>query len=341
MAKPMPKLEDVAELAGFSPATVSRCLNAPDKVSAAARHKIESAIISLGYVPNAFGRALASHQTNIVGALVPSLSNAMFASGLQAFQETLAVHNLALVLATTGYDLDEEARQVRNLIAQGVSSLLLIGKRRNPKTIDLIEQRGIPYVLSWCFDRQSPQTYVGFDNVLAAQNAAEQVLRFGHHHIGLICGECKNNDRALDRRKGFEAAVTASPTQARLAHMVETDYSLESGRIAFQQLIYKAPETTAILCGNDVLAAGAIMGAREQGLRVPEDISVVGFDDIGLAKILSPALTTVRVPQLRMGQLAAEALIKMRTDQAAGTSGTSIELRTEFILRGTLAAPRA
>ena len=99
-----------------------------------------------------------------------------------------------------------------------------------------------------------------------------------------------------------------------------------------------APQTTAILCGNDVLAAGAMMAAREQGYRVPQDLSIVGFDDIGLASVLSPALTTVRVPQIDMGRLAAKALIRMRQDPG---QNVSIELTTDFILRGTLAAPRA
>ena len=337
MSKSTPTLDHVAKLAGFSPATVSRYLNTPERVSKTAKAKIESAIINLGYVPNALGRGLASHQTNIVGALIPALSNAMFASGLQAFQETLAAQNLALILATTGYDWDEEARQARNLVSQGVSSLLLIGKAQQRKTLQFLETRSVPFVLSWCFDRLSPHVHIGFDNHLAARTAAEHVIGYGHKHIGLICGLTAENDRAQDRKAGYEDAVATSNGKARVSYCLEAPYKLDAGRIAFQELMGSAPETTAILCGNDVLAAGAMMAAREQGLSVPQDVSIVGFDDIGLASVVTPALTTVRVPQLEMGRLAAEALIRMRQDPGAGGS---IELNTDFILRGTLAAPR-
>ena len=337
MAKPLPTLEDVAQLAGFSPATVSRCLNAPHKLSHKTRQKIESAITTLGYVPNALGRGLASHQSNIVGALIPSLSNAMFANGVQAFQETLAAQNLALILATTGYDLEEEARQARNLVSQGASGLLLIGKAQHGRTLEFLASRHIPYVLSWCFDRHSPHPHVGFNNQTAARIAAEHVVGYGHRHIGLICGLSADNDRAQDRQAGYRQAVAAAGGQTRISHCLEAPYSLESGRLALQELMATAPETTAVLCGNDVLAAGAMMAAREQGLQVPKDVSIVGFDDIGLAAVLSPALTTVRVPQTEMGRLAAEALIRLRHDASATAS---VELNTDFILRGTLAAPR-
>ncbi len=328
-----PRLEDVATLAGVSAATVSRFLNSPDRVSGAKADRIESAINATGYVPNSIGRALASHQTNIIGALIPTLSNAMFASGLQAFQETLAAENLALILATTNYDRDEEARQVRNLVSQGASSLLLIGKARHPDTIKFLNKRDVPYVLSWCFDRNDDAVYVGFDNFAAAQNAARQVLALGHKKIGLICGHSENNDRAYERKEGYSFEIKSQ--KAQLTACVETEYGLEKGRIAFQQLYAQAPETTAILCGNDVLAAGAMMAAREQGISVPKDISIVGFDDIGLASILSPGLTTVRVPQLQMGRIAAETLISKRRGKVGVNS---IELNTEFVLRGTLAS---
>ena len=311
-------------------------LNSPDRVSAKVVPRIEQAVLTLGYVPNAVGRALASQQSNIVGALIPSLGNAMFANGLQAFQETLAQEDLAVIFATTAYNLDEEARQVRNLLSQGASSLLLIGKARHPDTQEILAQRRIPYVLAWCYGEDEDHTYIGFDNAAAAHMAAEKALGFGHRQVGLICGLGAENDRAEDRKVGFQKAVNAAP-KARLTASLEVDYKLEAGRVAFQQLMTQAPETTAILCGNDVLAAGAMMGARDQGLRVPEDVSIVGFDDIGLARVLTPALTTVRIPQHQMGTLAAAALIQKRKDPSAGTS---IALNTEFILRGSLGAPR-
>lgn len=337
--KNLPTLKDVAALAGVSSATVSRALNAPTKVSARRREAIERAIIALGYVPNFGGRALASNQTNIVGALIPSLSNAMFANGVQAFEETLASANLSLVLATTGYDPVQEARQLRTLIAQGASSILLIGKARDPQTLKFLEARHIPYVLSWCYGdegaEEGEQTFVGFDNQTSAAAVARQALGRGHKNFALICGRCANNDRAQDRRFGFEMAIAQAG--AHLTHVEEADYRLDAGRLAFDKLIGRAPETTVVLCGNDVLAAGALMAARDQGLSVPQDMSIIGFDDIGLARVTTPPLTTMHVPQERMGRLAAEVLMAKRAGQA---SVPSIRLDTEFVLRGSLAAPK-
>lgn len=334
MAATQPKLDDVARLAGFSPATVSRFLNAPEKLSPKARAAIGQAIEALNYVPNFGGRALASNQTTIVGAIVPSLSNAMFANGLQAVERTLAAAGRTLLVATSDYSPEQELRHIRSLLSHGASALLLIGTVRDPRTQSLLDGHRIPHVIAWAFDRSDAQVFVGFDNRAAAQSAAERVLSYGHRNIGIIAGICATNDRARDRKQGFCDAIEAHKA-AQLTHCREAKYALEEGRLAFQALYAQAPETTAILCGNDVLAAGAMIAACEQGLRVPEQISIVGFDDIGLARVTSPPLTTVRVPQDQMGKLAAEALIKI---QKGDEAVQSVELNTEFVLRGTLAS---
>ena len=145
----------------------------------------------------------------------------MFASGLRAFQETLAAENLALILATTGYDLQEEARQARNLVSQGASSLLMIGKAQHGRTLEFLASRKIPYVLSWSYERNSPHPHVGFDNERAAEIAGEHVVAFGHRHIGLICGLTGDNDRARDRKSGYEKAVLAAVSKAQISHCPE------------------------------------------------------------------------------------------------------------------------
>ena len=332
MATNPPTLEDVAKLAGFSAATVSRFLNTPEKLSPKARAAIDEAISALNYVPNFGGRALASNQTNIVGAIVPSLSNAMFANGLQAVERTLTAAGRTLLVATSDYDPEQELRHIRSLLAHGASAILLIGKIRDPRTQALLDSHKIPHVIAWTYEVSPRQTFIGFDNVAAARAAAEQVLNYGHRHIGIIAGICETNDRAQDRKQGFCEAIERHG-QARLTHCREAHYTLEEGRLAFDALYAKAPETTAILCGNDVLAAGAMIAAREKSLKIPEQISILGFDDIGLARVTTPPLTTVRVPQNQMGQLAAKALIEMQTNSMPTQS---IELNTEFILRGTL-----
>lgn len=329
-----PTLQDVARASGVSTATISRALNDPDKVAKATREKIHAAIDALGYTPNFGARALASNQSNIVGAVIPSLANAMFASGLQAFQEVLSESGVTMLVATCGDSRDTELHQVRSLLAHGASGLLLIGAERPADTTRLLNIRNVPYVLSWCFREGEDQTYVGFDNSKAAAEMAQTVLEHGHRKIGLIAGTVDENDRARDRLTGTVDCIETYGDAARITGTVFSDFRLEYGAEAFGQLMDADEKPTAVICGNDVLAAGAMARARDMGLRVPEDISIVGFDDIGIAAFVSPPLTTVRVPQIEMGREAATRLLSALDGQ---TEMDSIQLPTEVILRKSLA----
>ncbi len=327
-----PTLQDVAEAAGVSSATVSRALNDPDKVGKAARDKIDAAIAALGYTPNFGARALATNKTNTVGAIIPALSNAMFASGIQAFQEVLAEAGITLLIATSGYDPDMELRQIKLLAGQGASGLLLIGNDRPQASRDYLAAQRMPHVLSWYFAENTDQTFVGFDNYAAGYDATNRVIAQGHKRIAIIVGQCTHNDRARARRDAMIAAI--SDANAELTSVIEAPYRIEAGRQACVDLLDAKP--TAIICGNDVLAAGAMIGARDAGLDVPRDISVIGFDDIGIASVVTPAMTTVRVPQIEMGRAAAKTLLDMVT----GKPVLSTKLATQFITRGSLGPAR-
>ena len=330
-----PTIDDVARLAGVSTATISRAINMPDRVAKATRDKIEKAIETLGYTPNYGGRLLASNRTNTVAAVIPTMSNAMFASGVQAFQEVLAGAGVNLLIASTGYDPDEEFRQIRALMANGAEGFLLIGKDRAETTLALLKKRDIPYVTTWCFGNDPDQLYAGFDNEKAAFDATRQVLLQGHRRIAMIAGITIHNDRARDRVTGVMAAIATQPG-ARLVQVIEARYRLEAGADAMEAILSSVDRPTAVMCGSDVLAAAAIVRASELGVRVPQDVSVVGFDDIGLARVVTPALTTVRVPQTDMGQAAARLLLARR----AGEVGLkSQRFEAPLILRGSLAPP--
>lgn len=333
-----PTLEDVARMAGVSTASISRALNDPDKVAKQTRDKIEKAIEVLGYTPNFGGRALASNRTNTVGAIIPSMANAMFASGVQAFQEVLSEAGVNLLLASTGYDPEQELRQIKALIAHGADGLLLIGDERPQVTRDFLAKRRVKHVISWCFRPHSEQTYVGFDNRQAAYDATRRVLAMGHRRFAMISGVRQGNDRARDRHIGVEDAIADFGQGAALLHVEEAKYRLEFGGEAFARIMDRPDAPTVIICGNDVLAAGALMRARQMGIDVPGRVSLVGFDDIGLASVANPPLATVRVPQIEMGRAAARMLL-------AKLSGDQIEqpapLPTEFIHRASLAVPPA
>lgn len=331
-----PTLEDVAKLAGVSTASISRALNDPSKVAEDTRKRIDEAIERLGYTPNFGGRALASNRTNTVGAVIPSMANAMFASGVQAFQEELAKAGVTLLVATTGFDAEQEYLQIRSLVGQGADGLLLIGNERPQSTWDFIDKRRVAHVVSWCNSTREGHLCVGFDNEQAAGDAAKHAMDMGHRRIAMICGITEVNDRAKARRDGVVAAVAAYGQGARLTHMVEAPYILDAAADALAEIMKQDERPTVILCANDAQAAGAMMGARAMGLRLPEDLSFVGFDGVGISRVVTPPLATVRVPQIEIGRAAAQLLLQ----QIAGGDGlVSKTFPTEFMQRQSLAPP--
>ena len=330
-----PTLEDVARLAGVSTATISRAVNDPNVVAKKTLAKIEAAINALGYTPNSGGRMLASARSNTVGAIIPTMANAIFANGLQAFQEALSEAGVTLLVASTGYDPQTELTQIRNLMAHGAGGLLLIGAERPDDTNRFLAIRNIPHVLGWCYGDDAEKLYVGFDNKAAAFDATMQVLRMGHRRIAMISGILAGNDRAQARHDGVLTAIAQFGQGAALVGSAEAAYVLQGGRDGFDAV--RAAQPTAIICGNDVVAAGAMTRAQELGFDVPRDVSIIGFDDIGLASAVSPRMSTVRVPQEQMGQAAAQVLLARMNEAQAGAS---VKFPTEFIQRGSLAPPR-
>jgi LacI family transcriptional regulator len=329
----VPTLQDVAKAAGVSTATVSRCLNAPSVVSEKTRVRVMEAVKTLGYAPNFSAQALAAKRTNTFGAIVPTMANAIFARGLQAFQEELQKSNITMLVASSSYRPELEEEQIRALVARGADALLLIGHDRSDDIYKFLERRGIPYVVAWVHDDGQSHVSIGFDNKLAMQSLTRAVLDLGHRRLGYITAQRIGNDRAQARYGGLSDALSESGLSIDDVALEETDYSIKSGADAFDRILKRQPDTTVVMCGNDVLAAGALQKARSLGLRVPKDISITGFDDIDIAEIVSPALTTIHVPHRNMGRGAASMLIEMSRD---GTRPKSRELPAHIEWRGTL-----
>lgn len=308
--KRRPTAQDVARLAGVSTATVSRYFSDPSRIRNSTAERIAAAITQVGYVPDLNARALATRRADVIGAVVPTLENAIFAEGIEAMQSWLNQRNITLLVASSNYDPDREYQQVQRLIAHGVSGLLLIGTLRHDKTRQLIESREVPYCLSWCFRDHCEEPQIGFDNYSAGAAMAQEILNRGHRKIGFLSGKRDWNDRATDRVKGamdkIQNAGLVIPEDA----LIEVVYSHEKSAIAFKELLERHPDLTCVFCGNDVVAAGALRQAHSMGLRVPQDLSITGFDDIALASVLTPPLTTVRLRHKLMGQVAGERLLR-------------------------------
>ena len=319
---PLPTLQDVADLAAVSTATVSRCLNKSGHVTEKTRLKVQQAIQTLGYSPNFGAQALAAKRTNTIGAIIPTMENAIFARGMQAFQETLAENGITLIIASCSYRPELEEEQIRSLVARGADALLLIGQSRPDATYQFLARRNIPYVLAWAHKKDSEHCYIGFDNQAAAQTITRQVLELGHRNLGVIVGLTQNNDRARDRITGIEHAIAD--------HGAKT---FQEGAKALDQLLANPTPPTAVICGNDVLAVGAVKRAKQLGLAVPEDLSITGFADIEVSELIDPELTTVHVPHREMGIAAAKSLIAMLKTQ---TPVESHLLETRIVNRQSL-----
>ena len=330
----LPTLDDVARLAGVSTATVSRCVNLPDRVRQSTKNRVEAAIAELGYTPHFGGMALASNRTNTIGAVIPTMDNAIFARGVQVLQEELSLVGITLLVASSLYDPEKEARQIRALLGRGVDGLILIGRERPQETYRLLADRQIPFVLMWTYSEDLTYSQVGFDNHRAAYDMTQHVLKRGHSRIAMIAGTTAGNDRARERVEGVTHAMRNHGLLLAPPMLIETHYSVEHGKLAAQQLFALDEMPTAIICGNDVQAAGALKAAHQAGLRVPQDMSIVGFDDIDLAEAVEPGLTTVHVPHRRMGREAAHLIMRMvRNEQP----GESIRISTSIVERASLA----
>lgn len=333
--RPSPTLHDVASAAGVSTATVSRCLNFPDQVAERTRKKVMEAVGNLGYSPNFGARAMASRRTNTIGAIIPTMENAIFARGLQAFQEELRRHGFTMLVASSSYKKDLEEEQIRSLVARGADALLLIGHERDQAIYDFLDAQGVPSLVTWAFDRNKPRPSIGFDNHAAMKAMAEQVIKLGHDDLALITAEVRSNDRAQARLDGLRAAASDAGIAPDRLRVVHTTYGIEEGGIAMQELMQQERPPTAVFCGNDVLAVGALNRARDLGIAVPDDVSIIGFDDIELAQVAFPPLATVHVPHRDMGRIAAQSLVRMVKGESL--SG-SVELEAKLTLRASLGA---
>lgn len=330
-------LGDVAQHAGVSTATVSRVLNNPEKVAAKSRMAVNTSIEALGYIPDGAARALASRHSGIVGAIVPTLDNALFAAGIQSLQRSLRQHDYTLIVASHEYDLAEELNEVRMLLRQGVDALLLVGSQHDPALLRLLEEKRVPYVNCWAWESDSSQPYIGFDNRKAARRIADYLLDLGHVDLAVIAGRTDNNDRARDRVLGIRDAIEARQLRLAPEKIIERSYSVKQGRDAMRQLLQMDRLPTAVLCGNDILAMGAVAECQSSGIKIPDEISIAGFDDLDMSSQIKPALTTIYVPSAEMGENAAEYLVaKIRQEPIEPPA----EIETRLMVRETTAKPR-
>jgi LacI family transcriptional regulator len=329
-------LGDVAREAGVSPATVSRVLNRPETVRGELREAVRRVVDRLGYLPHGAARALASRRSQTIGAIVPTLDNAIFARCLDALQRRLNAAGYVLLLATTEYERGREKTELQALLERGVDGIMLVGGDHDPALYTHLGAKGLPFVNTWVYDPAAGRPCIGFDNRGAARRLTNYLLDLGHRRFAMIAGITLHNDRAAERVAGVREALAARGLELRPERLVERPYTIAEGRGAMRMMLALPDPPTAVICGNDILAIGALAECLAARVAVPDHVSVTGFDDIELAAHLQPPLTTIRVPSAEMGRRAAEYLLDRLAERI--TPGI-VQLPVELILRGTTAPP--
>ncbi len=330
------KLDDVARAAGVSLATASRALSAPQLLKPATLVRVLNAARLLGYLPHGAARALASRRTHTIGAVIPTLDNAIFANSTQAMQRELGEHGYQLLLGSHEYDPERDFQVTRALLERGVDGLMLVGTDHSPELYQLLLGFASPYVLTWSIDESGHHHCVGFNNREAAARVTQYLYDLGHRAFAVISGFTAHNDRARDRITGVREALIARGLALDPRRVVETSFSVQSGREALHAVLEPAPRPTAVICGNDILAHGAMLEAIALGIDVPRALSVTGFDDMELAAQIPPGLTTMRIPTAEIGRRTARHLLARLNGEK---TDKRTELAVELVVRGSTAPP--
>lgn len=320
------RLQDVAELAGVNMMTVSRVVNQPSKVAEATRDKVLAAIKKTGYVPNLMAGSLASNKSRIVGCIVPTIDNSIFAETVRGLTESLALGGYQLLLGQSNYEVAAEDQLVATFLGRKVDGLVLTGGVHSAITIKRLKQAKVPVVETWDLPAKPIDMVAGFSNFEAGKTVGQYLIRKDYKHICFAGGP---DERSLARFNGLQA-ICNKASQI----MVTAGASFAGGAKVITDLCQKKLPN-AIFFGNDALAAGAIMECQRRSIHVPSDLAIFGFTDLDIAANLEPALSTVRVPTRQMGQAAASMLLaRLNPISPAGKASIKIQdLGFELVLR--------
>lgn len=325
-------IKEIAQEAGVSIATVSRVINHPGLVAEETRDRVRAIIERLHFVSHGMAMSLASDRSSTLGLIIPTITNSIYASSTQAIQRVAQEAGYTVLLGVTEFSPDEEEKLIRQLLHRRVDGLILTGGNRSDALYSLIETNRVPYIVTWKLAGGVTRPSVSFDNYAAGRLAMRHLQVLGHHRIGLICGRSDVNDRASERRRAYEDALTEAGIAVDPSLVFERDFEFIEGRAAMHRLLANHERPTAVFCANDIQAIGALTECRDAGLEVPRDISIIGFDDLPVAQYTHPQLTTIHVPALSMGHTAAKKLLAwIKHGDVPGIS----ELTVDLIVRGT------
>jgi LacI family gluconate utilization system Gnt-I transcriptional repressor len=303
-------LSDVAARAGVSPVTVSRAIRHPEMVSPTLRKRVGDAVSSLHYIPNHLASALASTRTNIVGVTVPSLTNGVFDDFLAGVQDVLEPTGVQMLVSNTRYSLEEEDKAIETMLGYHPEAMIVIGVDQTERARQMLIEAGIPIVQAMDMTDDPIDLVVGFDHSAAARAAIEYLHGLGHRRIGHLT--VHTDPRSARRLEGYNAAMAhlGLPTDGLVAASAHST-SVELGGHLFAEVLAHAPDTTAVFACNDDLALGMLFECQRRGIRVPQDVAIVGFNDLGFSNYAMPPLSTVSTERHRIGTWAAQSILEI------------------------------
>lgn len=319
-------IKKLAEQTGVSIATVSRVFNLPSKVNAETRANVLRAAQAMGYLPNGSARSLRMQRSKVIGVVLPTLLNPVFAECLSGIAYAAREAGYAILPLTTEYELSKEDQSVQQLLAANVDGLVLVVS--DPSTsvgLRRLSSAHVPYVLA--YNRHPEHLCVSVDSELAMRNLVARLAGLGHRRIAFISGHLAVSDRAQQRHAGFLAGMKDQGLDG--SALLEIPF-VDTAIAEIANVLSQKDRPTALVCSNDLIAIRAMRAAKQVGLRIPEEISITGFDGIALGEDLAPMLSTVTQPNAEIGSSAVTLLVNALTSGIPLSSIDSLLLESGF-----------
>lgn len=324
---------DVAREAGVAPSTVSNALSGRSPVSGASLARVEAAVEKLNYRALPLAQALRARRSYAIGVLMADVANPSFPDFVRGIEDVVVRENCTLLLGNTDGREDAQLAHMAALLARGVDGIVLISQHTGSSAIRRLLASGTPHVFIQRRTLPHVDDYVGSDNKGGILAAMRHLVRFGHRRIGFVRGP-EESSTAQERLAAFREAVSSLGLPADPAVIYPGDYTTESGYRAATILLQRASPPSAIVASNDMNALGVIEAAHQLHIRIPEDLSVIGFDDIALSGLGRIDLTTIHLPKREMGKAAAELLIN-RIGATESVPAREIIFPTRLVIRGS------
>lgn len=332
--RPRSKLSDVAERAGVSAVTVSRALRRPEMVSPLLRERIDSAIKDLAYIPNRAASILASSRSNVIGVVVSSLTNGVFADYLRALHDMFQPKGFQVMVFNSAYSPQEEEKAIVTLLGQRPEALILTDVDQTPYARELLEHSGIPIIQTMGLTDRPIDINIGISQHDAGVLATRHLIELGHRRIGII--GTNHDSRGCQRVAGYVDAMQATGLHDEtLIEVSPIPSTVKMGGELLGELLLRRPDLEAVFCGNDDLALGVLFECARRNIAIPHALSVVGFNDLEFAADTHPALTTIAVPRRDMARLSAEIVLEIIRGSGQRPKTTRIDLGFKLSLRAS------